>query len=71
VKRRPFRPDRRFSDLVRRDGRILLDAELELDLRQLVQLPIEFVELLLGVQADRLADLDVLTLHLQSHRVSS
>ena len=60
AQRRPFRPHRRLRDLVRRDRRVALDAELELDLRQRVQLTIELAQLLLGVPADRIADLDVL-----------
>src|SRR5262249_39969328 len=47
------------------------DAQLELDLRQRVQVAIELLQLVLGVPADRIADLDVLALHLKSHRVSS
>ena len=63
AQRRALRPNRRLRHLIRRDRGVLLDAQLELDLCQLVQLTVELAQLVLGVPADRLADLDVLTLH--------
>jgi hypothetical protein len=36
-----------------------------------MQLAVQLAQLFLGVTADRIADLDVLALHLKSHRVSS
>src|SRR5947207_6505496 len=68
AQRRALRPDGRLGDLVGRDRRIALDAELELHLRQGMQLTIELAQLFLGIPADRIADVDVLALHLESHR---
>src|SRR5439155_2639030 len=70
AKRRALRPDRRLGDVVRRDGRVALDAQLELDLRRIGQLPLELPELVLGVAANRVADVEVLALHLESHPLS-
>src|SRR2546429_1849867 len=70
AKRRALRPDRRLGDVVRRDRRGALDAELELDLRRIGQLPLELPELVLGVAANRVADVEVLALHLESHPLS-
>src|SRR5205085_11757783 len=70
AQRRALRPDRRLGDVVRRDRRVALDAELELDLRRIGQLPLELPELVLGVAAHRVADVEVLALHLESHPLS-
>ena len=67
AKRRALRPDCQLRDLVVGDRRVLLDAKLELDLSQVVQLAAELAHLFLGVPANRVADLDVLALHLKSH----
>src|SRR5436190_14465741 len=70
TQRRPLRPDGCLRHLICRDRRVLLDAQLELDLRQLVQLAVELAQLLFGIPADRIADLVILALHVKSHRVS-
>ena len=67
AERRPLCPDGHFGHLVVSDRRVLLDTELQLDLRKLVQLTVELLHLFLGVPADRVADLVVLSLHLKSH----
>src|SRR2546421_7888174 len=51
-----------------RDGRVPLEAQLELHLSRVGELPLELAELLLGVAPDRVADLEVLALYLESHR---
>src|SRR5207248_1507269 len=68
--RRPLRPDRGLGDVVRRDRRVPLHAELELDLRRIGQLSLELPELLFRVAANRVADVEVLALHLESHQLS-
>ena len=57
-------PDRRLRDVVRRDRRILLDGQLELDAR-VGQLTFELAELRLRVAPNRVADLEVLALDLE------
>ena len=56
--------------MVVRDRRVLLDRQLELDLRRVGQLALELAELLLRIGPDRVADLDVLAFDLQAHRDS-
>src|SRR5207237_3491436 len=68
--RRPLRPDRRLGHVLRGDRRIALEAELELHLSRVGELPTELAELLLGVAADRVADHEVLALHLEPHAFS-
>src|SRR5215216_5921446 len=63
---RPLRPDRGLGHVVRRDRRVPLDRELELDARRVCELPFELAELLLRVLPDRVGDLDVLALYLES-----
>src|SRR3712207_4258788 len=65
---RSLRPDRRLRYVVGRDRRIPLDGELELHPRGVRQLALELAELLLRVLPDRVRDLDVLALHLESHQ---
>jgi hypothetical protein len=64
---RPLRPDRRLGDLVLGDRRVLLDGKLELETGGLAQVPLELAELRLRVALQRIVDLDVLALHLESH----
>ena len=63
----PLRPDGRLGDVVVGDGRVLLDGELELDASRVFHEPVELGQLLLGVLADLIADLDVPALHLETH----
>ena len=65
----PLRPDGRLGHVVVRDRRVLLDGELELDARRVAHEPVELAELLLGVRADLLADLEVTALDLETHGV--
>src|SRR5437870_6832841 len=53
--------------MVAGDRGITLDGELELDAGRVGQLALELAQLLLCVGADLLADLDVPTLHLETH----
>ena len=64
---RPLRPDGRLGDLVRGDGRVLLDGELELDSRRILHEPVELGQLVLGVLADLVADLEVPSFYLETH----
>ena len=64
---RALRPDRRLGHVACGDRRVLLDGELQLALRLIREVALELAELLLGVGPDRVADLDVLALDLQSH----
>src|ERR671925_818099 len=65
----PLRPDGGLGDVVRRHRGVALDRELELDARRVGHEPVELSELLLRVTADRIADLDVPTLDLETHRL--
>src|ERR671937_275344 len=51
-------PDRCLGDVVRGDGRVPLDRELELDTGRAVQLAFQLAELLLGIRPDLRGDLD-------------
>src|SRR4051812_7169042 len=62
-----FREDRRLRDLVLADRRVLLGAQLELDLYEVGELLVELAQLLFRIAADRVADLDVLALQLETH----
>src|SRR5437763_9004841 len=64
---RPLGEDGRLGHLARRDRRVPLLGELDLDLCLLGELLAELGELSLGVLADRRRDLDVLPLHLKPH----
>ena len=68
---RSLRPDRGLRDVIVRDRRVVLERQLELDLRGIRKLLLELAELLLCVSPNRLADLDVSALDLESHRVPS
>src|SRR5207248_9494208 len=68
--RRTLGPDRPLGDVARRDRRVPLDAQLDLHLGRVGELPLELAELLLGIAADRLADLEVLAFHLEPHAFS-
>jgi hypothetical protein len=62
-------PDGRLRHVVRGDRGIAFDRELELD-PGVVELALELCELLFGIAADRVADLEVPALHLELHRLS-
>ena len=57
--------------MVVRDRRVPLDGQLQLDTGLVCKLRFELPELPLGVVVDRVRDLDVLALHVQTHRASS
>src|SRR4051812_37931277 len=57
-----------LGDLVLADRRVLLGAQFQLDLHEVRELLVQLAQLLLGVAANRVADLEVLALHLQTHR---
>jgi hypothetical protein len=66
-----LQPYSRLCNLVRRNGRISLDGELELDPRQCMHLLVELGHLALGVAPDRVAHLEVLALDVKLHPASS
>src|SRR4051812_45251555 len=57
-----FREYGRLRHLVLADRRVLLGAQLELDLDEVGELLVKLAQLLLRIGADRVADLDVLAL---------
>src|SRR5581483_5962687 len=69
AQRRALREDRRLGDVAVRDRGVALLGELDLDLGLVGELLLELPELPLGVLADRLGDLHVLSLHLKPHRL--
>src|SRR5687767_10079893 len=66
----PLGEDGRLRNLVRADRGVLLDRELDLHLHLGRELLVQLSELLLGVTADRLAELEILALHLKTHLAS-